>query len=228
MQIKASSHPFLRSERQLSLLQHMLQTMNVERLVAFHTDKVVPVSLMVPKEKVLAMRRLRDIPPIRQALLHRAQCRMLVQLIFNIIGLQEALHFAPQPATFQFIDFHLRLCFGRKFRHFFGYGSTDRERNPPLPELYTKEVLLEDILDFHQRYESIHPFQDCNGRVGCLIMFKECLNNDIVPFIITDELKMFYYRGLHEWKTIPGYLADTCLTVLGHYKKLVDCFRIKY
>lgn len=127
MQIKASKHPFLRRERQLSLLQHMLQAMNVERLVAFHADKVVPVSLMVPKEKVLAMRRLGDIPPIRQALLHRAQCRMLVQLIINIIGLQEAQHFAPQPATFQFIDFHLRFCFGCKFRQFFCYGNENSE-----------------------------------------------------------------------------------------------------
>lgn len=78
----------------------MLHTMNVERLVAFHADKVVPVSLMVPKEKVLCNASPRDIPPIRQALLHRAQCRMLVQLIINIIGLKEAQHFVPQPATF--------------------------------------------------------------------------------------------------------------------------------
>ena len=68
-----------------------------------------------------------------------------------------------------------------------------------------KPMRFEDILDFHQRFESIHPFQDGNGRVGRLIMFKECLNHDIVPFIITDELKMFYYRGLHEWKRVPGY-----------------------
>ena len=85
-----------------------------------------------------------------------------------------------------------------------------------------------DILGFHQRFEAIHPFQDGNGRVGRLIMFKECLNHDIVPFIITDELKMFYYRGLHEWKTIPGYLTDTCLTAQDYYKKLLDYFRIKY
>ena len=89
-------------------------------------------------------------------------------------------------------------------------------------------ILFEDILDFHQRFESIHPFQDGNGRVGRLIMFKECLNHNIDPFIITDELKMFYYRGLHEWKTLPGYLTDTCLTAQDHYKKLLDYFRIKY
>jgi len=91
-----------------------------------------------------------------------------------------------------------------------------------------KTILFEDILDFHQRFESIHPFQDGNGRVGRLIMFKECLNHNIVPFIITDELKMFYYRGLHEWKTLPGYLTDTCLTAQDHYKKLLDYFRIRY
>lgn len=87
---------------------------------------------------------------------------------------------------------------------------------------------FEDILDFHQRFETIHPFQDGNGRVGRLIMFKECLNNGIVPFIITNELKMFYYRGLHEWKRIPGYLTDTCLTAQDHYKALLDYFKIKY
>lgn len=91
-----------------------------------------------------------------------------------------------------------------------------------------KVILFDDILGFHQRFEAIHPFQDGNGRVGRLIMFKECLNHDIVPFIITDELKMFYYRGLHEWKTIPGYLTDTCLTAQDYYKKLLDYFRIKY
>lgn len=101
--------------------------MDVERLMAFHTHKVVPVPLMVPQKKVLAMRRVRNIPPIRQTLLHRAQCRMLVQLIFNIIGLKEVQHFAPQPATFQFIDFHLRFCFGCKFRQFFGYGNENSE-----------------------------------------------------------------------------------------------------
>ncbi len=91
-----------------------------------------------------------------------------------------------------------------------------------------KTVHFEDMLDFHQRFELIHPFQDGNGRVGRLIMFKECLNHGIVPFIITDELKMFYYKSLHEWKTLPGYLTDTCLTAQDYYKKLLDYFRIKY
>lgn len=85
-----------------------------------------------------------------------------------------------------------------------------------------------DILDFHERFEAIHPFQDGNGRVGRLIMFKECLRHGIVPFIITDELKMYYYRGLHEWKRTPGFLTDTCLTAQDMYKNILDYFKIKY
>ena len=90
------------------------------------------------------------------------------------------------------------------------------------------ERTLEDILDLHVRFEKIHPFQAGNGRVGRLIMFKECLHSAIVPFIITDELKMFYYRGLREWGHIDGYLTDTCLTAQDQYKAALDYFRIKY
>lgn len=98
-----------------------------------------------------------------------------------------------------------------------------------LEEYNTKTVItFEDIWDFHHRFESIHPFQDGNGRVGRLIMFKECLRHGIVPFIITDELKMFYYRGLREWSHIPEYLRDTCLTAQDNYKAILDYFRIKY
>ena len=91
-----------------------------------------------------------------------------------------------------------------------------------------KTVSLDDILDFHKRFEDIHPFQDGNGRVGRLIMFKECLNHGIVPFIITDDLKMFYYRGLQNWPHVKEYLRDTCLTAQDNYKTLLDYFRIRY
>ena len=90
------------------------------------------------------------------------------------------------------------------------------------------EITFDDILDFHVRFESIHPFQDGNGRVGRLIMFKECLKYNIVPFIIEDNLKMFYYRGLKEWNNEKGYLTDTCLTAQDKYKAYLDYFRIVY
>ena len=91
-----------------------------------------------------------------------------------------------------------------------------------------EEISFEDILDFHVKFEKIHPFQDGNGRVGRLIMFKECLKYNIVPFIIEDDLKMFYYRGLAKWETEKGYLRDTCLTAQDRYKAYLDYFRIGY
>lgn len=91
-----------------------------------------------------------------------------------------------------------------------------------------QEKELDDILDFHVRFERIHPFQDGNGRVGRLLMFKECLKYQIVPFIIEDNLKLFYYRGLKEWKHEKGYLRDTCLTAQDRYKAYLDYFRIVY
>lgn len=91
-----------------------------------------------------------------------------------------------------------------------------------------KEKTFEDILDFHVQFERIHPFQDGNGRVGRLIMFKECLKYNIVPFIIEDNLKMFYYRGLKEWNNERGYLVDTCLAAQDRYKACLDYFRINY
>ena len=91
-----------------------------------------------------------------------------------------------------------------------------------------EEKALEDILNFHVKFECIHPFQDGNGRVGRLIMFKECLKYNIVPFIIEYNFKMFYYRGLKEWNNEKGYLTDTCLTVQDRYKAYLDYFRIAY
>lgn len=91
-----------------------------------------------------------------------------------------------------------------------------------------EEKTFEDILDFHVKFEKIHPFQDGNGRVGRLIMFKECLKYHIVPFIIEDNLKMFYYRGLKEWNNDKGYLIDTCLTAQDRYKAYLDYFRMEY
>ena len=91
-----------------------------------------------------------------------------------------------------------------------------------------KKKTLDEIIDFHKQFESIHPFQDGNGRTGRLIMFKECLANGILPFIITDELKYFYYRGLQNWPEIPGYLRDTCLTAQDEYAELLAYFGIKH
>ena len=90
------------------------------------------------------------------------------------------------------------------------------------------EKTLEDILEFHVNFERIHPFQDGNGRVGRLILFKECLKYNIVPFIIEDDMKMFYYLGLKEWDNEKGYLTDTCLTAQDRYKAYLDYFRIEY
>lgn len=104
-----------------------------------------------------------------------------------------------------------------------------REMRTLIQEYNTlKTICLDDIIDLHQRFEAIHPFQDGNGRVGRLLMFKECLANGIVPFIITDELKLFYYRGLQQWPQIREYLRDTCLTAQDNYKALLDYFRIEY
>lgn len=91
-----------------------------------------------------------------------------------------------------------------------------------------KEKTLHDIIEFHVQFERIHPFQDGNGRIGRLIMFKECLKYNIVPFIIEDDIKMFYYHGLKEWNNEPGYLTDTCLSAQDKFKKYLDYFRIEY
>ena len=91
-----------------------------------------------------------------------------------------------------------------------------------------EHIEFDNILDFHVQFERIHPFQDGNGRVGRLLMFWQCLQAAIVPFIITEDLRLFYYRGIQNWGNINGYLRDTCLTAQDNYKAVLDYFGIGY
>ena len=89
-----------------------------------------------------------------------------------------------------------------------------------------REVTLDDIIDFHVQFERIHPFQDGNGRVGRLIMFKECLKHNITPFIIDEQHKMYYYRGLKEWNAEKGFLRDTVLSCQDKFYEILKYFRL--
>ncbi|MBP5644102.1 MAG: Fic family protein [Bacteroidales bacterium] len=91
-----------------------------------------------------------------------------------------------------------------------------------------KKVGLDDIIDFHVKFERVHPFQDGNGRIGRMLIFWQCLQNDIVPFVISEDLRLFYYRGLQNWGHINGYLRDTCLTAQDNFQALLDYFKINH
>lgn len=96
-----------------------------------------------------------------------------------------------------------------------------------LKKYRARKVLdLHDLLAFHYEFEHIHPFQDGNGRVGRLLLFKECLHLNIVPFIIDEDLKLFYYRGLKEWPTEPGFLTETCRAGQDKFKQILEYYRI--
>ena len=174
----------------------------------------------------------------------------LIETLNHCMCVDYVLDHIQEPLTQKFIqNLHYMLMIGtvdeRKERVTPGEYRTDRIKprnrrllpakkiNSSLGELLReyearKRVDRSIILDFHVRFEQIFPFEDGNGRVGRLIMFKECLKHGIVPFIIEDKIKMFYYRGLKEWNQEKGYLTDTCLSAQDKFKQYLDYFRINY
>ncbi len=157
---------------------------------------------------------------------------------------------AKKPLTEKFIkELHFTLKNGtsNSLKSWFNVGNYKKRPNEVNgnetcpPEKVSREIKkllanynaksyksIKDIIKFHKEFESIHPFQDGNGRIGRLIMFKECLANNIVPFIIEDEFKYYYYRGLKEWNNDKQFLIDTCLSAQDKYKEYLKYFRIKY
>lgn len=110
------------------------------------------------------------------------------------------------------------------------YTAAPREVPLKMQELLREyqektSVTERDVIDFHYQFEKIHPFQDGNGRVGRLVMFKECLAHGLVPFVIDSNHKLFYYRGLQEYPREPGYLIDTCLSAQDGYRQLISYFQ---
>ena len=174
----------------------------------------------------------------------------LIETLNHCMCVDYILDHIQEPLTQKFIqNLHYMLMIGtideRKERVTPGEYRTDRMKprnrrllsakkiNSSLGELLReyearKRVDRSIILDFHVRFEQIFPFEDGNGRVGRLIMFKECLRHGIVPFIIEDKIKMFYYRGLKEWNQEKGYITDTCLSAQDTFKNYLDYFRIQY
>lgn len=98
------------------------------------------------------------------------------------------------------------------------------QMNSLMTQYHKQKIQEREIIDFHYHFEKIHPFQDGNGRVGRLVMFKECLAHSLVPFVIDSDYKLFYYRGLREYPQEPGYLVDTCLSAQDNYQKLISYF----
>lgn len=174
----------------------------------------------------------------------------LVETINHFTAIDRIIDFANYPLSQNFIkELHGILKRGTKDSRLSYFAVGDYKRLPnevggletTHPELVLQEMnklmdwynkkqihSIEEIIEFHVRFEKIHPFQDGNGRVGRLIAFKECLKNNIVPFIILDEKKEFYYRGLKNWNQERGWLVDTCLDGQDTIKSWLDYFNIHY
>lgn len=161
-------------------------------------------------------------------IIEKAQNKLTVSLI-------KELHFLLKSGTSDSRKDWFHVGEYKKLPNEVGGNETCAPKDVPeemkrLLETYHQKKVktLTDIIDFHYHFEIIHPFQDGNGRVGRLIMFKECLANNIVPFIIDEEHKLFYYRGLQEFPRIKEFLTDTCLAAQDRFKAILDYFEIPY